>query len=80
MHTLLIWCIDFISIKMVVLYILVYWSEQRKFPFLEYCFKIYAVKVPKIALRAKQAQIIWIETPSVRIANVFLHVQSSFFK
>ena len=31
--------------------------EQRKFSFLEYCFKIYAVICPKIAVRAKQAKL-----------------------
>ena len=53
--------------------------EQRKLPFLDYFFKIYAVWCPKIAVKAKQAKIIWNETQSMRIAKDFWHAQSSFF-
>ena len=55
-----------------------YWDKEN-FAFLDYFFKFYAVWCPKKAVRAKQAKIIWNETPSVQIANDFWHAQSLFF-
>ena len=53
--------------------VLIYFGvfEERKLSFLDYFFEIYAVYCPKIAVKGKQAKIIWNEPQSVRIANDF---------